>query len=408
MVEREINGKKVEVERISGWQKRMDHRHHAIDALTIACTKQGYIQRINNLNSLKEIPYTSFADSKQDSTTQQHSINLERYIRMQPHFSTAEVEQAVEGIAISFKSGKRAASIGKRYVYKSGKRICAQKGIIIPRGALSEESVYGRIQDSNTGKQEYVIKYKIGNITPKDLESVVDKRIREILRNRLEQFGGKPEKAFAEPVLDHQGNAIRSVRCRTGLNATVPLRYNEENKPIAFVKPGNNHHVAIYEDENGKLQEHIVTFWHAVERKKYGIPTVITDTAEVWDNITDRMPESFQEQLPKSATWKFRFSMQQNEMFILGMEDELYNDAMQKNDYATLSRHLYRVQSLSQKDYFFRHHLETTVDDKYNGEKNATLSTIMGKLVRIKSLGSLMDKKPHKVHISITGKITEI
>lgn len=408
MVEREINGKKVEVERISGWQKRMDHRHHAIDALTIACTKQGYIQRINNLNSLKEIPYTSFADSKQDSTTQQHSINLERYIRMQPHFSTAEVEQAVEGIAISFKSGKRAASIGKRYVYKGGKRICAQKGIIIPRGALSEESVYGRIQDSNTGKQEYVIKYKIGNITPKDLESVVDKRIREILRNRLEQFGGKPEKAFAEPVLDHQGNAIRSVRCRTGLNATVPLRYNEENKPIAFVKPGNNHHVAIYEDENGKLQEHIVTFWHAVERKKYGIPTVITDTAEVWDNITDRMPESFQEQLPKSATWKFRFSMQQNEMFILGMEDELYNDAMQKNDYATLSRHLYRVQSLSQKDYFFRHHLETTVDDKYNGEKNATLSTIMGKLVRIKSLGSLMDKKPHKVHISITGKITEI
>lgn len=408
MVEREINGKKVEVERIAGWSKRMDHRHHAIDALTIACTKQGYIQRINNLNSLKEISFSSFADSKQDTTTQQRLTRLERYIKMQPHFTTAEVEQAVEGIAISFKSGKRAASIGKRYVYKGGKRVCVQQGIIIPRGALSEESVYGRIHDNTTGEKEYVIKYKIGNITPKDLESVVDKRIREILRNRLEQFGGKPEKAFAEPVLDHQGNAIRSVRCRTGLNAPAPLRYNEQNEPIAFVKPGNNHHVAIYEDENGKLQEHIVTFWHAVERKKYGIPTIITNPEEVWDNVTDRMPESFKNQLPPSATWKFKFSMQQNEMFILGMEDELYNDAMQKNDYATLSRHLYRVQKLAKGDYVFRHHLETTVDDKYNGEKNTTLSTNMGKLVRINSLGALQDKKPHKVHISITGKITEI
>ena len=408
IVEREIEGKKIEVERIAGWSKRMDHRHHAVDALTIACTKQGYIQRINNLNSLKEVSFSSFNDEKQNSETRQRLTRLERYIKMQPHFTTTEVQQAVEGIAVSFKSGKRAASTGRRYIYKGGKRICVQKGIIIPRGALSEESVYGRIQDFKTGKQEYVIKYKIENIAPKDLDSVIDNRIREILRTRLEQFGGKPEKAFAEPVLDHQGCAIRSVRCRTGLNATVPVRYNEQGEPIAFVKPGNNHHVAIYVDEKGKLQEHIVTFWHAVERKKYGIPTIITNPADAWDKVTDRMPESFLNQLPPSANWEFKFSMQQNEMFILGMEEELYNDAIQKKDYATLSKYLYRVQKMSKGDYFFRHHLETSVDDKYNGESNPSLSTKMGKLFRIKSLGALSEKNPHKVHISITGKITEI
>ena len=400
-VEKEIDGKKIEVERIAGWSKRMDHRHHAIDALTIACTKQGYIQRINNLNSLKEVSFSSFNDEKQNSETRQRLTRLERYIKMQPHFTTAEVEQAVEGIAISFKSGKRAASTGRRYIYKGGKRICVQKGIIIPRGALSEESVYGRIKDYKTGEQEYVIKYKIANIALKDLESVVDNRIREILRTRLEQFGGKPEKAFAEPVLDHQGNAIRSVRCRTGLNATVPVRYNEHNEPIAFVKPANNHHVAIYADEKGKLQEHIVTFWHAVERKKYGIPTIITNPAEAWDMVTDRMPESFLNQLPPSANWKFKFSMQQNEMFILGMEEELYQDAIQKNDNAALSRYLYRVQKMTKGDYFFRHHLETAVDD------NSTTAKAMGKMKRL-SLKSLLENNPHKVHISLTGKITEI
>ncbi len=400
MVEREIDGKKVEVERIAGWSKRMDHRHHAIDALTIACTKQGYIQRINNLSSLKDVSFSSFYDEKQHSETRQRLTRLERYIKMQPHFTTAEVQQAVECIAVSFKSGKRAASTGKRYIHKGGKRICVQRGIIIPRGALSEESVYGRIQDFKTGKQEYVKKYDIGTITLKNIEDVIDKRIREILRTRLEQFGGKPEKAFAEPLLDHQGCAIRSVRCRTGLSATVPVRYNEQNEPIAFVKPGNNHHVAIYVDEKGKLQEHIVTFWHAVERKKYGIPTIITNPADAWDKVTDRMPETFLDQLPPSANWEFKFSMQQNEMFILGMEEELYQDAMQKEDYATLSRYLYRVQSISEGDYFFRHHLETTND-------KSSVAKEMGKMKRL-SPKLLIENNPHKVHISITGKITEI
>lgn len=401
IVERDVNGAKVEVERIKDWSKRMDHRHHAVDALTIACTKQGYIQRINNLNSLKDVAMCSYDSDKQSNETKQRLTRLERYIQQQPHFSTAEVERAVEDIAVSFKSGKRAASVGKRYIRKGGKRICVQRGIIIPRGALSEESVYGRISNSESGKQDYVIKYKVGAITLKDVEYVVDKRIRDILRERLEQHGGKPEKAFAEPVLDHQGHEIKSVRCYTGLNATVPVRYNDKGEAIAFVKPGNNHHVAIYEDEKGKLQEHIATFWHAVERKKYGVPTIITNPAEVWGNVTERMPESFLEQLPYSATWKFKFSMQQNEMFILGMNEELYQEAMCTQDRALLSKHLYRVQKLATGDYVFRHYLETTVDD------NSATAREMGKLKRL-SLKGLKENTPHKVHVSVTGKITEI
>ena len=408
MVERDVNGERVEVERIKGWSKRMDHRHHAIDALTIACTKQGYIQRINNLNSLKETALYSYGSEKQGEETKQRLTRLERYIQQQPHFSTAEVESAVEGIAVSFKGGKRAASVGKRYIRKGGKRICVQRGVIIPRGALSEESVYGRIHNISTGKDEIVIKYKIGNIDLKKANDIVDKRIRDIVAERLNQYGGKPEKAFAEPLLDHQGREIRSVRCYTGLGSTVPLRYNEQGEAIAFVKPGNNHHVAIYVDEKGDWQEHIATFWHAVERKKFGLPYIIKDLVAAWDKVTDDMPESFVNQLPESATWQFKFSMQQNEMFVLGLEEELYQAAMRDNDYALLSKHLYRVQKVTKGIYHFRHHLETSVDDKYDGAKNENLSISMGKLIRVASLGALKINNPHKVHISVTGKITEI
>ncbi|MBR4963416.1 MAG: hypothetical protein IKY54_05890, partial [Muribaculaceae bacterium] len=96
-----------------------------------------------------------------------------------------------------------------------------------------------------------------------------------------------------------------------------------------------------------------------------------------------------------------KFSMQQNEMFILGMNEELYQDAMRNNDYALLSKYLYRVQKLAKGDYFFRHHLETTVDDI------SSIAKEMGKLKRL-SLKSLLDNSPHKVHVSVIGKITEI
>jgi CRISPR-associated endonuclease Csn1 len=93
--------------------------------------------------------------------------------------------------------------------------------------------------------------------------------------------------------------------------------------------------------------------------------------------------------------------MQQNEMFILGMNEELYQEAMRNNDYAMLSKYLYRVQKLATGDYVFRHHQETSVEDK-----SATAREI-GKLKRL-SLKGLVDNNPHKVHISVIGKITEI
>ena len=39
------------ISKIKDWTKRNDHRHHAMDAITIAFTKPSYIQYLNNLNA---------------------------------------------------------------------------------------------------------------------------------------------------------------------------------------------------------------------------------------------------------------------------------------------------------------------------------------------------------------------
>jgi hypothetical protein len=44
--------KEYEVEVFEGFSKRLDHRHHALDAIVIACTRQSHIQLLNFMNAL--------------------------------------------------------------------------------------------------------------------------------------------------------------------------------------------------------------------------------------------------------------------------------------------------------------------------------------------------------------------
>ena len=276
----------------------------------------------------------------------------------------------------------------------------------MPRGALSEETVYGKLGN------KYVVKYALTHPSMK-VDDIVDPTIREIVRNRLNAFGGNVKDAFAESLYSDVAHKmqIKSVRCYTNLQdkAVSAVRFNAQGEPVGFVKMGNNHHIAIYCDKKGQYQESVVSFWHAVERKRYGIPVVIEKPQEVWDKLIDidAIPQDFLENLPKDD-WQFVVSLQQNEMFILGMDEADYEAAMEQKDYRTLNKYLYRVQKISSKEYYFRYHTETSVDDKYEGKNNPNISIELQKLKRIKSFGALFSQHPHKVRINLLGEISAL
>ena len=260
-------------------------------------------------------------------------------------------------------------------------------------------------------KDEYVIKYSV-DINFNKTDKVIDSRTKDILQNRLNKFDGKAKEAFKDVQLadkrqikwyEDEGleRPIKSVRCLTGLSAVVPVKKDENRKDIGFVKPGNNHHIAIYTDKDGKLEEHVCAFWHAVERKKYGIPVIIQNAAEVWDKIQlqpeNTYPESFLEKLP-NVQWRLQLSMQQNEMFVLGMTKEDIQLAIVE-DYKTISDKLYRVQKLAEKNYMFRHHLETQLIDDTNAQ-------ISKRFINIRSLGAFDSLNPVKLKIDRLGNIS--
>lgn len=459
------HGQVIEKEVINDWNKRLDHRHHAIDALSIACTTQSMIQRINTLHASRELMSEEITQPR--SKWDDGYTLLQEWIREQMPFDRNIVMQHVANIIISMKAGKKVTTPGKRKIYSNGKSTVVQTGIIIPRGPLHEQTVYGKkklytknskgesiLSDTivvryplGTGmgyvfsgketckvvfdkkKNEYVIIDEI----KKAIDYIVDYQVRKAITNAMnsmfpegETYRTNAEKALKEkreykgdkeakkaferlnnledkPIYLDKNNTIpiRRVRCIKGLSAVRSLKY-KDGKAISFVAPGNNHHVALYIDNQGKYIENIVTFWQAVERVKYSVPPVITNPMEVWDDLLKRKEETneaFMQTLPDQHL-QFVMSLQQNEMFVLGMSEDEYNDAIATNNRAEINKHIYRVQSISAGDYWFRLHTETE-NDKTSNAKEAK------KFYRVRSANALMQLNPHKIKISILGEILE-
>ena len=353
--ETDVNGRRYKV--IEGWSKRDDNRHHAMDALTIACTNRAVIKRMNDLNQLAN------SDTVNDE-------GLKAYSQKIKTFPTKDVQHWISKILISIKPGKKVVSQSKNKV----------KGQITlaPRGPLSEETVYGRIKAK--GKDEYVVKYKLGiDFKVKNLEYIVDGGLRKVIEKRLAVFNNDPKQAFKDldnnPVYFNEEKKIpvKSIRMFTNLSAVQAMNFNDAGEPIGFVKPGNNHHIAIYENEKGKRLERVVTFWDAVVRRREGL------------DVIDKEP---------ADGTKFVASIQQNEMFIFNMNRDEIEEAVSQRNYTLISKNLFRARKLSTGIYWFNHHLETqpkdTLEDKKNGRCiQAALSSMTGIKVRVNHLGAI-------------------
>jgi len=471
--------RKHQKEEIENWTKRDDHRHHAIDALVIACTKQGFIQRINTLNSsdtkdelreeIKEQKKLTGKSYNENDYEHHHNSKLnllDEYLRSQmpPTFNTKYVETEADKILISFKAGKKVATITKFKATGKNK----DTGVIVPRGALHEQSVYGKIkviekdkaikylfensdkivnpkiknlvekrllENGNSSKTALstlkknpiylneekteilekascyndatVLKYKLQSLKSSQADDIVDKRIKFLVKERLAQFNNKEKEAFKDTLWFNEEKQIPIITvrlfARPDANNLQAIKKDENGKEIGFVVMGNNHHIAIYGDKDQKLVQHSCTFWHAVERKKYKIPTVITNSSDIWNQFLDKeLPESFLNKLP-ADNLNLKFSMQQNEMFILGLSKEEFDEAVKNNDKSLLSKHLYLVWSITDGDYFFRHHLETK-----NSELKKTDGAKEGKRYFRLSTKALIDLNPVKVRLNHLGEITKI
>ena len=397
-------GETTEKLRIKDWSKRKDHRHHAIDALVVASTRQGYIQRLNRVSSESEREAMSGEIEMQKAAKTDKLSLLERWLTQRPHLSVRAVSDKVAEILISYRPGRRVVTRGRNIYRKKtadGREVsCVQRGVLVPRGELMEASLYGRI--ISQGRERIVKRYPLHDLKGE----VVDPRLRELITTYNQELKSREKGAPIPPLcLDKdKRQEVRSVRCyvdKPSVSSAIPIRFDERGTAITFVQSGNNHHLAVYRTPQGVLEESIVSFWDAVDRARYGIPLVITHPREVMEQVLQRgdIPESVLKSLPPSD-WMFVESLQQDEMVAIGLSDEELQSAIEAQDYRKLSEHLYRVQSLSSKYYVFRYHLETSVKDRKN------TSGRIPKFHRVRNLPDYEKRNVRKVRVDLLGRIS--
>lgn len=400
-------GETTEELHITNWSKRMDHRHHAIDALVVACTRQSYIQRLNRLSSEfgREDKKKEDQEAQEQQATETGRLsNLERWLTQRPHFSVRTVSDKVAEILISYCPGMRVVTRGRNIYRKKtvdGREVtCVQRGVLVPRGELMEASLYGKILFQ--GRERIVKRYPLHDLKGE----VVDPCLRELI---VKSKGAPLYLDAAEK------QEVRSVRCyvtQPSVAKAIPIRFDERGRAITFVQSGSNHHLAIYRTPKGKLVESIVSFWDAVNRARYGLPLIIKYPRKAMEQVIQRedIPESVLSLLPP-ADYEFVEVFQQNEMAVVGLPEEEFRRAVDTQDYRTLSEHLYRLKRISSKDYEFHYHLDTDDPDETDSSKKKkkrvrNTSGRIPRIYRIRGIGPLQKKNVRKVCIDLLGRLS--
>lgn len=146
--------------------------------------------------------------------------------------------------------------------------------------------------------------------------------------------------------------------------------------------------------------ESVVSFWDCVKRKKAGLPAIIKNPSEAWDKLITLGEYDESEEIVKylpPTDSKFIMSLQRNEMVILGMSDDEWNDAVSTGDIRTVNKYLYRVWKLTTGQYCFKYHTNTTASIE-EGDKEIKQFYIIG------SIPALMALHPRKLTVSLLGK----
>jgi len=453
-----------QIEQIIDWTKRNDHRHHAMDALTVAFTTYDHVQYLNNLHASrnKESDLYGVRNKITKVYESKNGNSKRKFVAPLPNFRT-EAKNHLESVLISIKAKNKVVTKNKNKIKQKGADHFVEKVQLTPRGQLHKETVYGKIQEqvvkeikvnakldieiinkvtkpkyraallkrlaefgtdskkafagkntpaknpvylddtkTETVPEQVKIQETQDNFTIRKeigpdlkIDKVIDAGVKRILQARLAEYNGNAKEAFSNlekrPIWlnKEKGIAIKRVSISGVSNAEAlhdkkdnqgNLMLNEGGKtqPVDYVSTGNNHHVAIYKDEKGKLQEQVVSFYEAVARVNAGLPIV--------DN-----------QYKEKEGWQFLFSMKQNEYFVFPSKDFDPNeiDLLNPDNAKLISLNLFRVQKIATKDYVFRHHLETTVEinSKLRGTifKRLSLIGLKGIIkIRINHIGQIV------------------
>ncbi len=225
---------------------RTDHRHHAIDAIAIALTRQKIIQAMSRAAEL--------------APSWMRSGRAFRGLQQPWKDFVPSVRPVIDALLVSHRPEHRLT------------------------GALHDETNYGR-QQTISGKQVVHVRKPVSGLSVKEIDCVVDSAVRGVLRAKAQDLGGDLKKCNPKEgvedwplLLTRSGKfvPIKRVRIEKTLEVETVAGGGARERYVALA---SNHHVAIFAelDERGKekrWEPMIVSLYEAMDRNRLGLPVV--------------------------------------------------------------------------------------------------------------------------------------
>ncbi|MBN2473376.1 MAG: type II CRISPR RNA-guided endonuclease Cas9 [Pirellulales bacterium] len=235
---------------------RADHRHHAIDALVVALTDARQISALSRAAEEAERLYLDGLFPRGGDFEPPWDAFLQ------------DVQQRVDELVVS-------------------SRVTRRLNAKLHKDTIFSKPIEVRDEDGNTATTHHVRK-PIAALSAKEVEAIVDDKVRQLVQQKLAALGGTPDKVFKERenhpyfrASDGRIIPIHKVRIRT---RGKPMFVGAGSKR-RYVSPGSNHHMEIVAllDKNGeekKWEGHVVTTFEAVQRRRRGGPVIRRDHGE--------------------------------------------------------------------------------------------------------------------------------
>lgn len=394
-------------------KKRIDHRHHALDALVIACATRDHINLLNNqsansdnrrydlkrkLMSFEQVTYTN------PRTGEIIQREIPKHFEKPWSSFTTDAKANLEAIIVSFKQNLRvinkATNYYEKWVTVDGEKVKArvrQSGTNWAiRKSMHKDTVSGKV----TLPRIKVPNGKIITATRKSLDSsfdlasidsITDTGIQKILTNYLQAKGGNPEIAFSPEGIEDMNKNIALYNDGKFHQPIIKVRVFEIGSKFALGQTGNkkykyveaakgtNLFFAVYQDENGKRSFTSIPLNEVIERQKQGLSAV---------------PEI------NEKGHKILFHLSPNDLVYVPTEEELDNKfSINKNSPAKIqTSRIYKVVSFSGSQVFFiRQEIASPIVNK------AEFSTL-NKMERSID-GSMIKEMCEKINIERLGNI---
>ena len=306
-------------------KERINHVHHCIDAITIAC--------------IGKAEYDKLAEYRRqyDNYTYYRNVDKPRFEMPWPSF-VSDIKHIQDELFIAHYSKDNLPKQAKRFIRDSkGCKILTQGDTA--RASLHNETYYGAIKVED--KLRYVVRKNLDSLDAKDIKNIVDDEVRSKVEAAINRCGSL-KKAVEEGIWMNEEKQIpiKKVRIFIG-SVTRPINIRKQRD---LSKHEYKHQYHVQNDRNYMMAIYVGHGKNGKEKREFELVNNI-EAARFYRRSNDRIPTD--NQLVPQCTnsgYELRYKLKIGTMVLLYENNP---EEIWELDRNNLQKRLYKVTGLS-------------------------------------------------------------